>query len=80
MAAASCGVGSTGCLDGSVWLMTDEAETHPVVKEKFLHAPDFKRYPALARINGKTSKAVAVAWTACLGRPGESQAPANAIA
>jgi NAD(P)H-dependent flavin oxidoreductase YrpB (nitropropane dioxygenase family) len=36
--AAALALGAQGVWTGSVWLMTGEAETHPVVKEKFLHA------------------------------------------
>src|SRR5581483_418889 len=36
--AASLALGAQGVWCGSVWLITEEAETHPVVKEKFLAA------------------------------------------
>ena len=36
--AASLALGAQGVWCGSVWLTTEEAETHPVVKEKFLAA------------------------------------------
>src|SRR5918996_4196 len=36
--AAAMALGAAGVWCGSVWLTTDEAETHPVVKEKFLAA------------------------------------------
>lgn len=36
--AAALALGAQGVWTGSVWLTTEEAETHPVVKEKFLHA------------------------------------------
>ena len=36
--AAAMALGAQGVWCGSVWLTTDEAETHPVVKEKFLAA------------------------------------------
>ena len=35
---ASMALGAQGVWCGSVWLTTEEAETHPVVKEKFLAA------------------------------------------
>ena len=31
-------MGALGVWTGSVWLTTEEAETHPVVKKKFLKA------------------------------------------
>src|SRR5204863_8049478 len=34
--AAALALGAQGVWCGSVWLTTEEAETHPVVKEKFL--------------------------------------------
>ncbi|HKY75273.1 MAG TPA: nitronate monooxygenase, partial [Acidimicrobiia bacterium] len=36
--AAAMALGAQGVWTGSVWLTTQEAETHPVVKEKFLRA------------------------------------------
>ena len=36
--AAALALGAEGVWCGSVWLTTDEAETHPLVKEKFLAA------------------------------------------
>ena len=36
--AAAMALGADGVWCGSVWLTTDEAETHPVVKQKFLAA------------------------------------------
>src|SRR5699024_6926696 len=36
--AAAMALGAQGVWTGSVWLMTEEAETHPVVKEKFAKA------------------------------------------
>ena len=36
--AAAMALGAQGVWTGSVWLTTEEAETHPVVKEKFLAA------------------------------------------
>ena len=36
--AAAMALGAQGVWCGSVWLTTEEAETHPVVKEKFLAA------------------------------------------
>ena len=36
--AAALALGAQGAWCGSVWLTTEEAETHPIVKEKFLKA------------------------------------------
>ena len=36
--AAAMALGAQGVWTGSVWLTTEEAETHPVVKQKFLAA------------------------------------------
>jgi NAD(P)H-dependent flavin oxidoreductase YrpB (nitropropane dioxygenase family) len=59
---ASLALGAQGVWCGSVWLTTDEAETHPVVKEKFLKAGlgDTVRSRSLT---GKPARQLRSAWT-----------------
>jgi NAD(P)H-dependent flavin oxidoreductase YrpB (nitropropane dioxygenase family) len=60
--AAALALGAQGVWTGSVWLTTAEAETHPVVKEKFLAA----RSSDTARsrsITGKPARQLKSAWT-----------------
>ncbi|MDQ1567896.1 MAG: hypothetical protein QOF96_2776 [Actinomycetota bacterium] len=60
--AAAMALGAQGVWTGSVWLTTAEAETHPVVKEKFLAA----RSSDTARsrsITGKPARQLKSAWT-----------------
>ena len=47
--AAAMALGAQGVWCGSVWLTTDEAETHPVVKQKFLAATSADTIPCRAR-------------------------------
>jgi NAD(P)H-dependent flavin oxidoreductase YrpB (nitropropane dioxygenase family) len=60
--AAALALGAAGVWTGSVWLTTQEAETHPVVKEKFLaaQAQDTVRSPAST---GKPARQLRSAWT-----------------
>jgi NAD(P)H-dependent flavin oxidoreductase YrpB (nitropropane dioxygenase family) len=60
--AAALALGAAGVWTGSVWLVTQEAETHPVVKEKFLaaQANDTVRTPAST---GKPARQLRSAWT-----------------
>ncbi len=60
--AAAMALGAEGVWCGSVWLTTDEAETHPVVKEKFLAASsaDTTRSRSLT---GKHARMLRSAWT-----------------
>lgn len=59
---ASLALGAQGVWCGSVWLTTEEAETHPVVKEKFLEAGlgDTVRSRSLT---GKPARQLRSAWT-----------------
>jgi NAD(P)H-dependent flavin oxidoreductase YrpB (nitropropane dioxygenase family) len=59
---ASLALGAQGVWCGSVWLTTEEAETHPVVKEKFLKAGlgDTVRSRSLT---GKPARQLRSAWT-----------------
>ncbi|MBV1892613.1 MAG: nitronate monooxygenase [Ilumatobacteraceae bacterium] len=60
--AAAMALGAQGVWCGSVWLTTDEAETHPTVKKKFLAAnsSDTMRSRSLT---GKHARMLKSAWT-----------------
>ncbi len=60
--AAALALGAEGVWCGSVWLTTEEAETPPVVKEKFLAATssDTRRSRSLT---GKPARMLRTAWT-----------------
>jgi NAD(P)H-dependent flavin oxidoreductase YrpB (nitropropane dioxygenase family) len=60
--AASLALGAQGVWCGSVWLMTEEAETHPVVKEKFLAATSSDTVRSRA-LTGKPARQLRTAWT-----------------
>jgi NAD(P)H-dependent flavin oxidoreductase YrpB (nitropropane dioxygenase family) len=60
--AAAMALGATGVWCGSVWLTTDEAETHPVVKEKFLSAGSADTVRSRSR-TGKPARQLRSAWT-----------------
>ncbi len=60
--AASLALGAQGVWCGSVWLTTDEAETHPVVKEKFLAATSADTIRSRS-ITGKHARMLKSAWT-----------------
>jgi NAD(P)H-dependent flavin oxidoreductase YrpB (nitropropane dioxygenase family) len=60
--AASMALGAQGVWCGSVWLTTDEAETHPVVKEKFLRATSSDTVRSRAS-TGKPARQLRTAWT-----------------
>ena len=47
---------------GSVWLTTEEAETHPLVKEKFLAATSSDTLRSRSR-TGKPARQIRCAWT-----------------
>ena len=47
---------------GSVWLTTEEAETHPVVKQKFLAASSSDTLRSRSR-TGKPARQLRSAWT-----------------
>ncbi len=59
---AALALGAQGVWLGSVWLTTEEAETHPVVKQKFLKASsrDTTRSRSLT---GKPARQLRSAWT-----------------
>ncbi len=59
---AALALGAQGVWLGSVWLTTEEAETHPVVKQKFLKASS--RDTARSRsLTGKPARQLRSAWT-----------------
>ncbi len=60
--AAALALGAQGVWCGSVWLTTNEAETHPTVREKFLAASssDTRRSRSLT---GKPARMLRSAWT-----------------
>ena len=60
--AAAMALGAQGAWCGSVWLTTEEAETHPAVKQKFLAAgsSDTERSRT---ITGKPARMLRSAWT-----------------
>lgn len=66
--AAAMALGAQGAWCGSVWLTTEEAETHPAVKQKFLAAgsSDTERSRT---ITGKPARMLRSAWTEEWNRP-----------
>lgn len=60
--AAAMALGAAGVWCGSVWLTTEEAETHPVVKQKFLAATSADTVRSRSR-TGKPARQLRSAWT-----------------
>jgi NAD(P)H-dependent flavin oxidoreductase YrpB (nitropropane dioxygenase family) len=60
--AAAMALGAQGVWCGSVWLTTDEAETHPVVKEKMLRATSADTLRSRS-LTGKPARMLRSAWT-----------------
>lgn len=60
--AAAFALGAQGAWTGSVWLTTAEAETHPVVKEKFLKANSSDTLRSRSR-TGKPARQLRSSWT-----------------
>ena len=60
--AAAMALGAEGVWCGSVWLTTEEAETHPVVKEKFLAATSADTIRSRS-MTGKHARMLKSAWT-----------------
>ena len=60
--AAAMALGAAGVWCGSVWLTTVEAETHPVVKQKFLAATSSDTVRSRSR-TGKPARQLRSAWT-----------------
>jgi NAD(P)H-dependent flavin oxidoreductase YrpB (nitropropane dioxygenase family) len=59
---ASLALGAQGVWIGSLWLTTEEAETHPVVKEKFLQATSRDTIRSRS-LTGKPARQLRSAWT-----------------
>ena len=66
--AAAMALGAQGVWCGSVWLTTDEAETHPAVKDKFLAATSADTVRSRSR-TGKHARQLVTAWTEEWDRP-----------
>ena len=66
--AAAMALGAEGVWCGSVWLTTDEAETHPTVKKKFLAASSADTVRSRSR-TGKPARQLKSAWTAAWDDP-----------
>ncbi len=60
--AAAMALGAQGVWCGSVWLTTEEAETHPAVKQKFLAATSSDTVRSRSR-TGKPARQLRSAWT-----------------
>ena len=60
--AAAMALGAQGIWAGSVWLTTEEAETHPAVKEKMLTATSSDTVRSRSR-TGKPARQLKSAWT-----------------
>jgi NAD(P)H-dependent flavin oxidoreductase YrpB (nitropropane dioxygenase family) len=59
---AALALGAQGVWTGSLWLTTEEAETHPVVKEKFLRATSRDTQRSRSK-TGKPARMLKSAWT-----------------
>jgi NAD(P)H-dependent flavin oxidoreductase YrpB (nitropropane dioxygenase family) len=71
--AAALALGAEGVWCGSVWLTTEEAETPPVVRDKFLAASSSDTVRSRS-LTGKPARMLRTAWTDEWERP-ESPAP-----
>jgi NAD(P)H-dependent flavin oxidoreductase YrpB (nitropropane dioxygenase family) len=60
--AAALALGAEGVWCGSVWLTTEEAETHPAVKQKFLTATSRDTVRSRS-LTGKPARMLRSAWT-----------------
>lgn len=65
---ASLALGAQGVWIGSLWLTTEEAETHPVVKEKFLRASSRDTIRSRS-LTGKPARQLRSAWTEAWENP-----------
>jgi NAD(P)H-dependent flavin oxidoreductase YrpB (nitropropane dioxygenase family) len=59
---AALALGAQGVWMGSIWLTTEEAETHPVVKQKFLKASSRDTIRSRS-LTGKPARQLRSAWT-----------------
>ncbi len=66
--AAAMALGAQGVWTGSVWLTTKEAETHPVVMDKFLAARSSDTVRSRS-LTGKPARQLRSAWTDAWDRP-----------
>lgn len=66
--AAAMALGAEGVWCGSVWLTTEEAETHPVVKSKMLAATSADTIRSRS-LTGKPARMLKSAWTEEWDRP-----------
>ncbi|HEY7051338.1 MAG TPA: nitronate monooxygenase family protein [Mycobacterium sp.] len=66
--AAALALGAEGVWCGSVWLTTDEAETPPVIKDKFLAASSSDTVRSRS-MTGKPARMLRTAWTDEWDRP-----------
>jgi NAD(P)H-dependent flavin oxidoreductase YrpB (nitropropane dioxygenase family) len=66
--AAALALGAEGVWCGSVWLTTEEAETGPIVKEKFLAASSSDTVRSRS-MTGKPARMLRTAWTDEWERP-----------
>jgi NAD(P)H-dependent flavin oxidoreductase YrpB (nitropropane dioxygenase family) len=60
--AAALALGAEGVWCGSVWLTTEEAETHPAVKQKFVQAASTDTIRSRS-LTGKPARMLRSAWT-----------------
>jgi NAD(P)H-dependent flavin oxidoreductase YrpB (nitropropane dioxygenase family) len=65
---AALALGAQGVWIGSLWLTTEEAETHPVVKEKFLKASSRDTVRSRS-LTGKPARQLRSAWTEAWSDP-----------
>lgn len=65
---AALALGAQGVWMGSAWLTTEEAETHPVVKEKFLRASSRDTVRSRS-LTGKPARQLRSAWTEAWSDP-----------
>jgi NAD(P)H-dependent flavin oxidoreductase YrpB (nitropropane dioxygenase family) len=70
--AAALALGAEGVWCGSVWLTTEEAETLPVVKDKFLAATSSDTVRSRS-LTGKPARMLRSAWTEEWERPGSPE-------
>lgn len=66
--AAALALGAEGAWCGSVWLTTEEAETPPVIKDKFLAASSSDTVRSRS-LTGKPARMLRTAWTDEWARP-----------
>jgi NAD(P)H-dependent flavin oxidoreductase YrpB (nitropropane dioxygenase family) len=71
---AALALGAQGVWTGSVWLTTEEAETHPVVKEKFLRASSRDTVRSRS-VTGKPARQLRTAWTDAWDDPANPTPP-----